>query len=570
MPTTTFDQYSNVKRGHDYALQIRAGKIPACIYVKGAVERYLRDINEKKKEWAFYPETAEKYLRLAQKFEHVIGKWESKEIIFEPWQCFIWMNIMGFLHKKSKLRRFRVAHVEIPRGNAKSTMASQAALYFLCLDEPNGNQVSTVATKKDQARIVLDASRAMARKNASFLRSKGVKVLAHSITQESTNSIMRALSSEAQSLDGLNDVLAVCDELHAMRRDTFETVSSGMAKRSDSLILCITTAGSDSTSVGFYQSLYAKKLCLGKEFDDDQFFSIVYCLDKKDPKTGVLKDDEWTDEKNWIKANPNLGVSVDIQKLRSNIQKAMITPVDIPNIKIKNFNEWLDEASPYFSQSKWDDCADPTLKMEQFKGVPCRMGVDLASNVDLASTVYMFRKDGIYTIFDRTFIPEATVNDTKETNVLYPDCVEKGFLFATPGEAINNNLIREDIEAQRKVHKILECGYDAWNATEMAQNLSNKIEMIKFAMNVANLSEPMKKLDTLIREKKIRHNGSPLLRWCLGNVVAKEDHNQNVFPRKSHPKLKIDPIVAILIALALWLQDNTKESIYETRGIRSI
>jgi Phage terminase-like protein, large subunit len=104
----------------------------------------------------------------------------------------------------------------------------------------------------------------------------------------------------------------------------------------------------------------------------------------------------------------------------------------------------------------------------------------------------------------------------------------------------------------------------------MAQKLSGKIEMVKFAMNTANLSEPMKKLDSLMREGKIRHNGSPLLRWCLGNVVAKEDANSNVYPRKSHVRLKIDPIIAVLMALAMWIQDDSVDSIYSERGIRTI
>jgi phage terminase large subunit-like protein len=151
--------------------------------------------------------------------------------------------------------------------------------------------------------------------------------------------------------------------------------------------------------------------------------------------------------------------------------------------------------------------------------------------------------------------------------VLYDDCVAKGFLIPTKGAAINYDFICEDMEQLSKKYKIVECGYDAWNATEMAQKLSDKIEMVKVQMNVANFSEPMKKLDSLMREGKIKHNGSPLLRWCLGNVVAKEDHNGNVYPRKPHPKLKIDPIVAILMALALHLQDDTIESVYERRGV---
>jgi phage terminase large subunit-like protein len=143
-------------------------------------------------------------------------------------------------------------------------------------------------------------------------------------------------------------------------------------------------------------------------------------------------------------------------------------------------------------------------------------------------------------------------------------------LIQTKGEAINYDFIEEEARDIAKRYRVQECLYDTWNATAMAQKLSGNIEMVKIAMNVANFSEPMKKLDALIRQGKVVHNGSPLLRWCLGNVVAKEDHNGNVYPRKSHVRLKIDPIVAILMALAGWLQDESKESIYEERGVLTI
>lgn len=548
--------YPNVARGHQYALDIVSGKIRASKYLIGACKRYLKDVDDDSKDWHFDPEKAEKYLRLAQKFHHVSGHWETAHVHYEPWQCWVWMCIMGFVNRKTGFRRFRIAHVEIARGNGKSLMASQCALYFLCLDNPNGNQISTVATKKEQARIVLDASRAMADKNPSFKKTQGVAVLAHSIVHKSSHSVMRALSAEASSLDGLNDVLAVCDELHAMKRETFDVIYSGMSKRADSLTLCITTAGFDVDSIGYSQSVYAKKVCLG-DVDDDQFFAAVYCLDD---------EEKWDDEDEWIKANPNLGVSVDPVTLRAKIQKAIETPSDIPNLKVKHMNVWLSQANAFFDQAVWDRCADPTLKIENYLGRSCRAGLDLASHVDLTSEGFVFReRDGTYIIFDRSFIPEETIRASK--NVLYDECVAKGFLHSTKGAAINYDHIREDMEQMAKKYKIEECGYDAWNATEMAQKLSDKIEMVKVQMNVANFSEPMKKLDSLMREGKIKHNGSPLLRWCLGNVVAKEDHNGNVYPRKPHPKLKIDPIVAILMALALYLQDDTIESVYERRGV---
>lgn len=548
--------HPNVASGHQYALDVVDGNIVACKYVKGACTRYLREVEQTDRGWYFDADAAEKYLRSVQKFNHVIGHWPTPNIVYEPWQKWVWMNIMGFKNIDTGFRRFRIAHVEIARGNAKSAMASQAALYFLALDNPNGNQISTVATKKDQARIVLDSARQMARKNPSFLKHTGVKVLAHSLVHIASGSVVRSLASEHSGLDGLNDILAILDELHAMKQDTFEVITSGMSKRADSLTLCITTAGKDVHSIGCSQSNYAKKVASGEQ-DDDQFFAVVYCLDE---------GDDWTDEKNWIKPNPNLGISVNTASLRQKVDKALVTPADIANIKIKHMNLWIGEAQAFYDQNIWDKCADPNLKVEDFKGVPCRLGLDLASHIDITSQAMVFRKDGIYYIFDRSYLPEDTVRSAKIA--LYDDCVAHGFLIQTPGAAINYDYIQKQAEEFAKDYRVIECLYDAWNATETAQRLSNKIEMVKIAMNTANLSEPMKKLDALMRSGKVKHVGSPLMRWCLGNVVAKEDHNGNVFPRKSHEKLKIDPIIATLMALAGWLQDEDLQSIYEERGIR--
>lgn len=451
---------------------------------------------------------------------------------------------------------YLISESYIPTHN--SAMASIAALYFMSLDNPQGNQVATVATKKDQARIVLDSARAMARKNKSFTVSMGVRVLAHSIVQDKTNSNIRALSAEASSLDGLNDVLAVCDELHAMKRETFDVIYSGMSKRSDSLTLCITTAGFDVDSVGFTQSSYAKKVALG-EFKDEQFFSAVYCLDE---------GDDIYDERNWIKANPNWGVSVDPITFRAKAEKTKRSPNDLPNFKVKHLDMWVSEAKAFFDQKQWDKCADPNLKIEDFLNERCRMGIDLASHIDLTSIGIIFFKNGKYYVFDRTFIPEVTMSERESENEIYADAVSKGFLIKTPGAAINNDFIRAEAIALASKFRVSECFYDTWNATEMAQKLSDKIEMVKFGMNTANLSEPMKRLDSLMREGKIVHCGSPLMRWCIGNVVAKADHNDNVYPRKTHVRLKIDPVIAVLMALAGWIQDDNKESVYETRGLR--
>lgn len=557
-------KFPNCARGYKYAEDVVSGEVVACKFIKAACAKFLREIEEDFRPWFFDFDAAEKYLRSVQKFQHVIGHWPTKNIVYEPWQCWVWMNIMGFKNRTTGFRRFRIAHIEIARGNAKSAMASQAALYFLALDNPNGNSISTVATKKDQARIVLDSARAMALKNSSFLKHTGVKVLAHVIVHPKSTSQVRALASEHSGLDGLNDVLGILDELHAMKRDTFEVIYSGMSKRKDSLTLCITTAGHDVHSVGHSQSAYAKKVATEEQIDD-QFFAAVYCLDE---------GDDWEDEAVWIKPNPNLGVSVDIVSLRAKVEKAKITPADVPGLKIKHFNMWIAEAMAFFDLKEWDACYDPTLKLEDFHKKKCRSGLDLAQHIDITSHVLVMRgEDGTYSFWDKNYIPEETVR--REQNDIYAQGIQHGCLTETPGAAINYDYIRGEIEELAKVVRLIACLYDSWNATETAQKLSSKVEMVKIGMNVANLSEPMKKFDALMRtngqgQRKIRHNGSPIFRYCIGNVVAKADHNDNVYPRKSHEKLKIDTLVAALMGLAGWLQDEELDSIYETRGIRTL
>lgn len=551
-------KYPNCFRGHEYALDVISKKVVTCKYIISACERYLRDLENKEALFYFDSDAAEKYLRLAQKFEHVKGTWGSKNIIFQPWQCWVEMNIEGFKIKETGFRRFRVAHLEEARGNGKSILASVRVLYYLALDNPNGNYISCVATKTEQAKIVLDDARNMAKKNPSFLAVNGVRVLAHKITHDKSNSVARALSADYGGMDGLNDILAVCDELHAMNRQTFEVITSGMSKRKDSLLLCITTAGSDTNSIGYFQSIYAKKVATG-EVEDDSFFAAVFTLDE---------DDYWADENVWIKANPNLGVSVDIDSLRAKVDKALVSPSDIPNLRIKHFNQWISEANAFFDLGAWDKCEDRDLKIENYKGKAVRIGLDMASHVDIASLGYVFKDGDTYVLFDKSYLPEETVNQKK--NPFYENCIAEGSLIQTPGAVISYELFKEKLKDSKKEFRVQDVMYDPWNSTQLAQDLSSDLEMIKFQMNTANFSEPMKKLDALIKSKKIKHNGSSLLRWCLGNVVAKEDHNGNVFPRKSHEKLKIDPIVAILMALASWIANEDQESVYDSRGIRSL
>jgi phage terminase large subunit-like protein len=396
----------------------------------------------------------------------------------------------------------------------------------------------------------------MAKSNPQYLKATGAEVLAHKVVHESSNSFIRALSSDDKSLDGLNDILAICDELHAMTRELFEVISSGMSKRNDSLLLCITTAGFSTEGVGYEQSLYAKKVAKG-EVKDDSFFSIVYTIDE---------GDDIFDEVTWKKANPNYGVSVDPITFKAKADKAKVTPSDIANFKVKHLDCWVSESKAYYDVSAWNKCSDPSLTLEQFYGEKCYIGIDLASKIDLTSFALLFRKEGIYYYFDQTYIPEETVKQVRST--VYENAIASNNLIVTPGEAIHYPRLEEDFLKLSKQVNIISGLFDPWNAVSFSQNMiKERIDMKEFRMTTGNLSEATKTLDAIIRQGKIRHNGSPLTCWCLSNVVAKEDPAGNVFPKKSNDKLKIDPIIALIMALAAWMQEDETESIYDSRGI---
>ena len=527
--------------------------------MEGAARRFQKDLDRlKDPECPFYFDSkeAERILELAQQFEHPIGKWKTDNIKFEPWQKFFYMNLFGFINKKTGFRRFRRAHIEVGRGNAKTTMASQIALLFLTvLKDANGNFIYSVATKKEQANLVLDSAKIMATKNKTFRDFFGVEVFKHFIRCKKTFSEFKSLSSKSSTLDGLNAILCIIDELHSVDRPLLDVITTGMRKRADSLILQITTAGTDITGPGFAESEFAKGILDGC-IEDDSYFCLVYCLEE---------DDDPRDQSLWIKANPNLGVSVDTEGLNRAVQKSLQSEAEFAGIKVKHFNIWNNEAAQYFNLAYWDKCVEPSMRLEDFKGKQCFVGWDLASVSDMTAISIIFKEGDLYYIFEKCFLPQETVDKT--LNDLYHGAISRNELIATPGEAFNTTHLINEITQINEDFEVANCFYDPWNAMDVVTKLQQQgVPCEKFHQTAANFTGPMKKFLALMLENKLRHNGSQLFRWCISNVEAKVDRNENVFPRKKCDDLrfKIDPCVASFLAMRGWVLLEEQVSVYES------
>lgn len=536
---------SYVAKALKYAEDVRAKRIPACKFVRQACTRQLKDL----KRWAvrglyrFDENEANEWCEFLEEMPHIKGKLAGENIHLEAWQCFVITTAFGWLRRDNSKRRFRRVYLELPRGNAKSTLSSAVALKATFADGEGGAEGYSAATSRDQARIVFAAAQAMARKRPQMCEVLGIQVLAHAIVQTSTASVMSALSADADTLDGKNIHFGVIDELHAHRtREVFDVLETGAGKREQSMIWVITTAGSDRAGICYEQRTYAVKV-LGGVAPDESLFSVIYTIDN---------DDDWTEEASWRKANPNWGISVEPEYVAQLATKAMQMPAAQSNFKTKHLNVWVNADQAWMDMRAWDRAGDPTLNEADYDKDPTWLGLDLATKSDIAARIRISAReiDGVthYYLFGRYFLPEQAIADGR--NSQYRGWEAMGLLTVTPGDTLDFQVVIDDVLEISSRAQVNDIGYDPWQATFVAQKLTeNGATMIEYRNTVANFSQPMKEFDALTRQGRLHHNGDPVLSWMVSNVVCHTDNKENIYPRKERPENKIDGVVAGITAL---------------------
>lgn len=545
----------HVALAQQYAQQVVAGKIPACVYVRQACQRHLDGLDQQ--DSTSYPyrldtKAAGTVCRFIELLPHIKGKWaKNGELIrLEPWQCFIVVNVFGWLRKASGLRRYRRVYVEVPRKNAKSTLTAAIGAYMMVADGEHGAEVYSGATSEKQAWEVFGPARLMALKTPDLLNAFGVTVGARNMHVLDTASKFEPIIGKPG--DGASPSFSITDEYHEhATSEQYDTMVTGMAAREQPIAWVITTAGFDTS--GPCYALRGQALdVLSGNVEADELFSVIYTLDA---------GDDWTTEESRRKANPNLGVSVFEDFLASEQRRAIANPREQATYKTKHANIWVTGASPYFDSERWADLGDPSLSDVQFLGEPCVLGLDLASKLDIAATIRLFRREvagsAHYYLFGRFYIPQSRAEDPERRH--YMGWTEAGHLIATPGEITDYDYIEADIKADAARYPITQLGADPYNATQLLTHLQGFLgadKVLEIPQTVMHLSEPMKELQALIVDGRIHHDGNPCLAWMIGNVTAQEDRNQNVFPRKERGELKIDGAVAAIIALGGWLREK--------------
>jgi len=555
--------YSGI--GIDYAQRVVSGEIDACKLVKQACQRQLDDLEgAPARGWTFSTDCANRVCRFIEKLPHIKGRWKTRNLDLEPWQCFLLTTLFGWVDEEG-FRRFRKAYTEVPRKNGKSSLAAGIALYMLCADGEPGCEAYSAAVTRDQARIVWETAQQMVKAEPEMQSYYGVEPLAHSIVVVSSASCFQPLSRDADSLEGKNPHVAIVDELHAHKtREVFDVLNLAMGSRRQSLLFAITTAGSDKLGVCYEQRQYVEQILNGRHVDD-RYWGIIYTLDPAD---------DWTREASARKANPNYGVSVMPDDMTTLCQQAQRSAESQSAFLNKRLNLWTSVGTAYFNMLAWQNlCCNTALKIEDFYEKRCIMALDLASKDDIAVSLKLFHENGKRYLFAKYYLPSSAIERGNNPNYdvyagwarAFPDK-----FILTEGNVIDFEFIERDLLEDRAKFDVREVAFDPFNATELSTRmLKEGLPMIEVGATVRNFSEPMKQLAALIVSGGVQHDGDPVLGWMIGNVYAKVDAHDNVYPRKTRNENKIDGAVAAIMALGRNIVGGGENfvSIYENRGL---
>ncbi len=530
-----------MERLREYIEGVKSGAIPSCIHTKNAVTRFENDL--KRSDLVFREEKVQKVIDFVYLLKHFTGKHSGNHFRLEPWQIFIIANIYGFYYPDGT-RRFQTAYIEVARKNGKTALCSALGLYHLMADGEYGAQILMAANSKEQAHICYDMTAKFCKgldPEEEYLRRLRTEILFNS-----TDSMLKVLAADSDKLDGYNCSFGIVDEYHSAPDSRVrDVIKSSMGMRENPLLFTITTAGFDKILPCYELRTVCTEVIAGIK-EDDALFSIIYTLDE---------EDDWTDPQNWIKANPNLGVTVKEDFIKKQVIQAKNSPSDEVGIKTKNLNVWCDTIKTWIP----DDYiikATEKLDLKDFEGAECYVGVDLAAVQDMTAVSYLFEKDGKRYFFLRYYLPHEGLS-TRPDRDLYKEWARRGYLTLTPGNVTDYDYITKDI-LEVNNHCIIQCvAYDKWNSTSWAITATDLgLPLEAYSQTIGNFNAPTREMERSIMCGEVVLDDNPITRWCFRNVELRTDYNGNCKPNKGVEGKKIDGVIAAIQALAVFIIRN--------------
>lgn len=554
-----------------YAKAAAADKkqVDHCKWVRLAGQRHLDDLKRSKSaDWPFYfdPWHANDVCDFIEKLPHIEGVWETPTITLEPAQIFILAMIFGWRDKTTGLRRFTDTYIEMARKGAKSTLTAGVILYCLCCENEPGPLILIGATTGAQAQKVFNPARQMVKRTEALREAFGLIAWAKSIECADNGGVIQTINSKSTSQDGHNPHVAVLDELHAHKdRGLYDVIHSADGSRRNPLYWKITTAGYILNGVCYEQRTFTTKM-LERSIVADHVFGIIFTLDGPKDFTPARKvGDDPYDERTWLKANPLMPITPSLASMRRLAVKAKGAPGEEGEFFTKRLNRWMNAAQAWLSVPSWLACSDPGLSLNDFRGLDCYIGADLAHKSDMtALALAAITPDDQLLLKTWFFLPVAVLERDSQSDlnnaVLYRQWHAAGKLLTNPGDWVDQMRVERHIRRLAGVLRIRGVTFDHFAAAEeMAVRLNADLDdgngfATILPKNAKNVTDPAKNLEARVTAGPhlLRHDDNPVMNWCVGNAVVTRKVDGTILPKKETPMSmnKIDGVDAAVHAIA--------------------
>lgn len=528
-------------RFHAYAVDVVEGRRVACKQVRQACQRYLDDLNDERFELRL--DKVAHAVRFIGILKHFKGASNNKPFRLEDWQLLIIACICGFYWRGTDQRRFNEAYISIARKNGKTALFAALMIYFLLADgEPSAEVLISANSREQATRIDFQMVKGFIQK----LDPKGrtVKAQRNQVKVAKTTNMMYVTAADASKLDGFNTSACLIDEYHEADTDEVkEVLKTSMGNRVNPLQCVVTTRGFDMSKPCFELDSYAQQVLSGEK-KDDALFVMIFTLDE---------GDDWRNPEVWVKANPNLDVTVNKNYLNGELTKALESTAKEIQFRIKYMNQWVESKTIWISDEKIAAHMTP-IDFEKFRDIPCYVGIDLASVSDITSVSFLWAIDGKYYFKVLNYLPSDALA-TKENSIRYREFDHRGELIVFPDSNVTDyDRILDDLKHINTITPIYLLSYDQWNSTQMIINATNfGFNCQPFSQSLSSFNRPTKEFERGMLSGNVVMDQNECVRWAFRNVLIKTDAHENQQIIKATNMSKIDPAVSMMMALGGYL-----------------
>lgn len=530
---------------YKYANDVINGDIIAGELLRLACKRFINDLE--RDDLIFRADIVEKFILFSSIIKHFKGKNAGEPFKLEPWQQFIAANILGFYYKESGDRKYTNSLICVSRKQGKTALAALFCLWFLIGDGEPSAEVDLAANSRQQASIAYEFCENYAKQLDK--KGKELKCYRNGIKLNINSSKLNVFAADSTKLDGFNASFALIDEYHAAKDSKlYDVLKSSMGQRRNPHLMVISTVGFSVVSP--FKKLYDTDIeILHGLKEDDSTFVMIFSLDA---------DDDWTDEKNWLKIAPNLDITVSRKYLKEQVTQAKNNVSAEAGILVKNFNMWQSVTEVWIPDTYVTKCFKRINYTDFNEDTSlCYVGVDLAAVGDITAVSFMFTKDDddkLYFI-NEYFLPESALIESGNRE-LYATWKRMGLLNITSGNVTDYNYITKAINERNNHIPIRKIAYDSWNCTQWAIDATEQgLPLEPYSQSIGNFNKPTREMERKIRSKQIVIQTNEITHWMFKNVSLRRDSNDNIKPQKKNGEMnKIDGIISMLQALGIYLQ----------------